>query len=290
MTNWESQFFERKLFIEDQLISYGFKEHHYETQIENFRVELFVDENQLYGKLVDLDFDEEYTLIYSNANGEFVSKIREQYMELLKDIANRCCIDVRYRYLQSNRVDVWLESMYKMEADIKHRYYFLYSKVLFAQIIEEEQKDVLMINDVSYPLDQTYSDEELYLMIELAYKQMKPNKKAIWVIPANPRMFDLEAAFSIDPYLYWHQRGNVNVGDDIYIYLASPMRYVKYRCRAVEVNLYVESRRSMRIQLIEVLDESFLSHEVLLKYGLKSVRGQRHFPKHLEEYIRSVKK
>ena len=51
-----------------------------------------------------------------------------------------------------------------------------------------------------------------------------------WMIPANLKYFDLDACFDRLGYVYWKQYYNFQAGDTIYIYVASPVSAVRYKC------------------------------------------------------------
>ena len=65
----------------------------------------------------------------------------------------------------------------------------------------------------------------------------KIKTKKEWLIPANPKIFDIDEGFRQTPELEWHQFGNVNEGDTIYIYMAAPISAIIYKCEVVKANL-----------------------------------------------------
>lgn len=51
-----------------------------------------------------------------------------------------------------------------------------------------------------------------------------------WMIPANPRYFDIAGCLEKHGVVYWRQHFNFQTGDIVYIYVASPESAVKYKC------------------------------------------------------------
>ena len=51
-----------------------------------------------------------------------------------------------------------------------------------------------------------------------------------WVLPANPRFFDLAGCFDKHGCVYWRQHFNFQTSDTIYIYVSTPECAVKYKC------------------------------------------------------------
>ena len=106
-----------------------------------------------------------------------------------------------------------------------------------------------------------------------------------WLIPANPKYYDLEKAFAENDIILWKQSNSVIVGDIIYIYLASPFSCVLYQCRAIEVDVPYEyddgnlhMKKAMRLQRLHTYDKSEFGRDHLLEHGIFSVRGPRHVP------------
>ena len=59
----------------------------------------------LSGKIIELDIREEYTNFrIENQVGEFVNRVREEYIDLLKDILDKCCEQNYFVTSQANRI------------------------------------------------------------------------------------------------------------------------------------------------------------------------------------------
>lgn len=51
-----------------------------------------------------------------------------------------------------------------------------------------------------------------------------------WMIPANPKYFDIAGCLDKYRCVYWRQHFNFQTGDIIYIYVASPDSAIRYKC------------------------------------------------------------
>ena len=62
---------------------------HKNTNFGNdFKAIIIVDNNTVSGKVIDLELNDEYLGIKTNMNGNFVSKVRDEYLNILLDIKN----------------------------------------------------------------------------------------------------------------------------------------------------------------------------------------------------------
>lgn len=146
-------------------------------------------------------------------------------------------------------------------------------------------------------LDDTIFDAELMKLIEKSHvfsqgKRKLPNNKMEWLIPANPKYFDLDDAFRKNKIIIWKQSSNVTVGNIVYLYVGAPVSAVRYRCEVIEVNIpydyedeNLKINKVMRIKLLEKYDKNFLPFKILNNYGVNAVRGPRNIPQILSDYI-----
>lgn len=137
---------------------------------------------------------------------------------------------------------------------------------------------------------------ELLLDVSFALTNGKKSKKSVlrnteWIVPANPKFYDIEAALSKskDGIFLWKQSNNICVGDKIYLYVAAPVSAVKYKCKAVEVDIpyeypneNVSMNRVMRLQLLKRYDKIKIDFAMLKEHGVGAVRGPRSMPKRLK--------
>ena len=114
-----------------------------------------------------------------------------------------------------------------------------------------------------------------------------------WLVPANPKYFDIVHAFDDTDTIVWKQSSNIQVGNTVYMYVAAPVRAILYRCRAVEVDIpyhggndVIRIERLMRIKLEQRYPEESFSYKVLREsYGISTIRGPRGIPDELRQAL-----
>ena len=119
--NIEKEIFKRSHIDFQKLEEYGFKKinqiYYYEVSIldNRFHVEIEVDEQEkVQGKVIDAEFKEEYLLLrVDSQTGEFVSKVRDAYKNILKDIREKCSIQEYFIHPQANRITKYIIQKYQ---------------------------------------------------------------------------------------------------------------------------------------------------------------------------------
>ena len=94
----EDEVFKKRKLDKNKLIIYGFvKENNtykYSKLImdNSFRVDITIDsKGKVIGKVYDLDGDYEYTNFrLENVKGDFVNRVKEEFLKVLEDIADNC--------------------------------------------------------------------------------------------------------------------------------------------------------------------------------------------------------
>lgn len=110
-----------------------------------------------------------------------------------------------------------------------------------------------------------------------------------WMIPANPKYFNVEGCFEKHGYVYWRQHFNFQTGDIIYIYMSSPESAVRYKCvvdghdlpftseNEIDLEFFVnpddfeaskQHNRFMKIRLLSSTKNDRLSMVHLLENGM----------------------
>lgn len=92
-----NDYFKNKKMVPHKLLAYGFIEDNnsyiYHTMLlNNFNLCVSIDSNETIStELIDTETNDIYILHkLANATGSYVSKIREEYLNILSDIANKC--------------------------------------------------------------------------------------------------------------------------------------------------------------------------------------------------------
>lgn len=146
-------------------------------------------------------------------------------------------------------------------------------------------------------LDGTVPAEEIYPLVDVSFDMTSDKKRRVsrvdWLVPANPKYYDIEEGIrsSSDGTIIWKQSSKVAVGDTVYLYVAAPVSAVKYRFRAVEVDIpyrhaggRINITRVMRLKL-EKRYEKPAGRDVLRDHGVTTVRGPRYMPESLIEEL-----
>lgn len=149
---------------------------------------------------------------------------------------------------------------------------------------------------ISVLLDGSVEKTLIFSLLDMSYEltsKQKRNRRFSqgrqeWIVPANPKYYDLRKAFSENEEIIWKQSSNIAVGDVVCLYVAAPVSAVLYRCEATEVNIpyryddgNVHMDHVMKLKKLEQYEPSFLSLEKLKSYGISAVRGPRRIPRSL---------
>lgn len=108
-----------------RLIDFGFHFHNdcyeYETILQNcdFMLRVTVTQDgKIHTKVIDQSLDEEYTLhLIDHATGSFVSNIREQYENILNEIAQTCFENHIFKNRQTKEIISYVKETYGDELE-----------------------------------------------------------------------------------------------------------------------------------------------------------------------------
>ena len=149
-------------------------------------------------------------------------------------------------------------------------------------------------------LDGTVEEDLVHDLIDASFlataskkKKQKFRQPKEWIIPANPKFYDIEHAFDNAEVIEWKQSSSIRVGDTIFMYVAAPVSAILYKCRAVEVDIpydYQDKNLSittvMKIKLLRRYDPKQFTFDRLKEdYGIYAVRGPRGVPNSLSHEL-----
>ncbi len=149
---------------------------------------------------------------------------------------------------------------------------------------------------VTVLLDGTVPEEQIcdliddsYLSTATAKKKEQARQPKDWIIPANPKYYDIEHAFDDADEIDWKQGSGIKTGDTVFMYVASPVKAVLYQCMVTETDIpyqYADKnltiRALMKIKLLRKYPYDQFTFDVLKEeYGIFAVRGPRGIPNSL---------
>lgn len=211
--NIEDSLFERYNVNYDELIKYGFKldnnKYIYEVVfMDNFKVIIEFDK-RIKGKVIDLSFNEEYTLFRKDELGSYALNVKNKYINILTDIRDKCFKKEYFTYNQSNRITKLIYDKYKIRPEFlwnndpsgvfrnskTNKWFSIIMKIDRSKIMDSSgtieimnvklnNLDYLKINGiyeayhmnkkywVSIVLDETLKDEDIMNLIDISYNSV----------------------------------------------------------------------------------------------------------------------
>lgn len=155
---------------------------------------------------------------------------------------------------------------------------------------------------VSVLLDGTVPPTEIYALIDESYavtastaKKQKSRPPKEWLVPANPKYYDIEHAFDDADTILWKQGAGIKKGDTVFLYVAAPVSAILYKCRVTETDIPYEYadgsltiQKVMRIRLKKRYKPSRFTFSVLKEeFGIFAVRGPRGVPNALSHALKN---
>lgn len=122
-----------------------------------------------------------------------------------------------------------------------------------------------------------------------------------WIIPCNEKYYKHREAFANLDYIDWRQSTNVEIGDEVYIYVGQSVGAILYKCDVIDVDMETGSdndreyniegqlstaRRYMRLKLVKTYPEDKFPRKYLLENGLKTVQGPTKASEQLLDILR----
>ena len=149
-------------------------------------------------------------------------------------------------------------------------------------------------------LDNTISDEIIMNLIEKSYSYTITNKNSAkneWIVPANPKYFDIEKALKESNTIMWKQNADIKVNDIVYLYVGNPYSSIMYKLKVIEANIpykykdkNIKIKKAMKIDLITRYEKGKLSFSRLKEFGVNAIRSQRYMPLALSKYINTIER
>ena len=279
----EDAVFKKRKLDKDKLILYGFilenNIYKYSKLImdDTFRVDITIDNNSNFlGKVYDLDGDYEYTNFrLENVKGDFVNRVKDEYIKVLESIANNCYTEEYFIYKQSNEVSNLIKEKYNVLPEFlwesnpnygifrnksSNKWFGVIMNIDRSKLNSNESGEVEVLNvklddlvdtylkeEGIYPayhmskkswvcitLDNTLSNEEIINLIDISFDLS--NRKKEWIIPANPKYYDIVNAFNDRDTITWRKSHNFMINDIVYIYITEPYAYIMFKCVVISLD------------------------------------------------------
>lgn len=156
-------------------------------------------------------------------------------------------------------------------------------------------------NWISVLLDGTVPVDDIIGWIDMSYQvtASKANKNKTrppkeWLIPANPKFYDIEHAFDDTDQITWKQGNGIRRGDTVFMYVAAPVSAILYKCKVLETDIpyeYDDGRLQikalMNIKVQKRYEPQRFTFDVLKEeYGIYAVRGPRGVPNSLSSALK----
>ena len=123
----------------------------------------------------------------------------------------------------------------------------------------------------------------------------------VWVIPCNPKYYDIVAAFDNLDVIEWNQSTNTTVGDTVYIYVGEKYKSIMFKCEVIAADQYGNratddypyyknlekdpNARYMKLKLVEKYPVGQYPLKALKENGLTSVQGRSKATVQLMKYL-----
>ena len=205
--NIEDSLFEKYQVDYDKLIQYGFKlensKYIYEVVFMNDFKCIIEFNNKISGKLIDLSFNEEYTLFRKEELGLYALGVKNKYEDILIDIRDKCFKKQYFIFDQSNRITKLIYDKYHVKPE------FLWKddpSGVFRNIQSNKWFSIIMKIDRSKIMDSSGYIEIMnvklnnldYLKVTGIYEAFHMNKKSWVSIVLNDTLSDLDIMKLID--------------------------------------------------------------------------------------------
>jgi len=156
-------------------------------------------------------------------------------------------------------------------------------------------------NWISAALDGTVPYDTLTSLIDTSFaatasgkkkQEMRPPKE--WLIPSNPKYYDIISAFNASDIIDWKQGAGVKKDDTVFMYVGSPVSAILYKCRVIEMDIPYDFRtegltikKLMKIKLLKRYSpDEFTFERLKSEFGIFAVRGPRGVPNSLSTALK----
>ncbi len=149
---------------------------------------------------------------------------------------------------------------------------------------------------LSVALDGTVALGEITNLIDMSFDATASNKKKQemrppkeWLIPANPKYYDIVHAFDNTDTIEWKQGAGIKKNDTVFMYVGAPVSAILYKCKVIETEIpcsyhseELTITKLMKIKLqTRYKSDRFTFDRLRSEFGIFAVRGPRGIPNSL---------
>lgn len=135
---------------------------------------------------------------------------------------------------------------------------------------------------------------ESYLTTASRQQKQKLRPPKEWLIPSNPKYYDVMQAFEKSDEIDWKQGKGIKRGDTVFLYVGAPVSAILYQCKVTEANIpfayddgNVHMKEIMKIKLLKRYPpDRFTFQKLKNEYSIYAVRGPRGLPHSLSEDLK----
>ncbi len=149
---------------------------------------------------------------------------------------------------------------------------------------------------VSIVLDDTLNDKRIMELIDdsrnLIIGRNLNLQNNTWLVPANPKYYDIDTAFKKRKGVDWKQGKGIRKDDTVYMYVGSPVSAVRYKCTVTKTDIpfvfendEVRMTRLMKMDVLQEYRADYCPFEKLKRFNVNAVRGPRRIDEKLKEYL-----
>ncbi|MDE7282319.1 MAG: hypothetical protein K2N85_01825, partial [Lachnospiraceae bacterium] len=200
-----------------------------------------------------------------------------------------CMMDFRQRKNKKGESYGWPIAVYSTP---EHIWGYDYVTSAYSESAEESWNRILNNIDGLFP---AATEAQIRRLIGISHSGVITRKKSNrtvakdWIIPANPKYYDVVGAFEASDIVTWKQSSDIHVGDIIYMYVAAPFSSILYKCKAIEVDIpynfsdeNLTLKQVMKLRLLKRYESGVWSFERIKQFGVYAVRGPRNMPAELK--------
>lgn len=131
--------------------------------------------------------------------------------------------------------------------------------------------------------------DKSYFSTASKQKKQRCREPKDWLVPANPKYYDIVHAFDKQKIIDWKQGTGIIKNDIVYMYVTSPISAILYKCKVIEIDIPFDYKtkkltisKLMKIKLLKRYKEDEFTFEKLKnEYGIFAIRGPRSVPNSL---------